>query len=42
MSDDKIQKLRNALQDFVDFHDDPNMPMEELVERAEEALEETK
>jgi hypothetical protein len=32
-------KLVNALQDFVDFHNDPNMPMQELVRRAKEALE---
>jgi len=36
------EKLKAALQDFVDFHNDPNMPMAELVKRAEEALEETK
>jgi len=42
MNDDKIQKLRAALRDFVDYHNDPNFPMEELVVRAEEALEETK
>jgi len=35
-------KLINALQDFVDFHNDPNMPMQELVARAREALESVK
>ena len=34
--------LKAALQDFVDFYNDPNMPMAELVKRAEQALEETK
>ena len=38
------EKLKAALQDFVDFYNDewPNMPMAELVKRAEQALEETK
>ena len=42
MNDDRIKRLRWALEDFVDFHDDPNMSMKELVERAKKVLEETK
>lgn len=37
----KIQTLRDALQDFVDFYNDPNMPMGELVSRANDALSKT-
>lgn len=37
-----IEILKAALQDFVDFYNDPNMPMAELVSRAQEALDKTK
>jgi hypothetical protein len=33
-----IHTLKNALHDFIDFHNDPNMPIDELVNRAEESL----
>ena len=38
----KQEKMKAALQDFVEFWNDPNMPMQELVKRAKEALKEAK
>jgi hypothetical protein len=35
-----MNKVEAFIEDFLEYHNDPNMPMSELVARAKAALEE--